>query len=56
MVGSRSEPFFHSGAKAVAALLPQAQYRVLEGRDHSAVLMAPKDISAAMNGFFLGGR
>ena len=56
MVGSRSEPFFHAGAKAVAALLPHAQYRALEGRDHSAVLMAPKDISAAVSEFFLGGR
>ena len=52
MVGGKSEPFFHSGAKALAALLPHAQYRSLEGRDHSAILMAPKAIAAAVTEFF----
>lgn len=52
MAGSRSEPFFHSGAKALCSLLPHAQYRALEGRDHSAILMAPQDIATAVNSFF----
>jgi pimeloyl-ACP methyl ester carboxylesterase len=53
MVGGKSEAFFHAGAKALAGLLPNAQYRSLEGRDHSAVMMAPKDIAAAVTGFSL---
>ena len=40
-VGSRSEVFFHTGARALAASLPQGTYRSLDGRDHSAVLFAP---------------
>jgi pimeloyl-ACP methyl ester carboxylesterase len=53
MVGGKSEAFFHTGAKALAELLPDAQYRSLEGRDHSAVMMAPKDIAAAIEEFVL---
>lgn len=53
MVGSKSEAFFHTGARALASLLPRAQYQCLEGRGHGAVLMAPKDIAAAASGFFL---
>jgi pimeloyl-ACP methyl ester carboxylesterase len=51
-VGSKGEPFFHSGAKALVGLLASAQYRSLEGLDHSAVLMAPQQIAAAMREFF----
>jgi pimeloyl-ACP methyl ester carboxylesterase len=53
MVGGRSEAFFHTGAKALVASLPHARYRVLEGRDHSAILMASQDIAAAVDEFFL---
>jgi hypothetical protein len=53
MVGSRSEAFFHTGARALAGLLADAQYRALEGRDHSAVVMAPKALAAEIAGFFL---
>ena len=53
MVGGKSEAFFHTGAKALVSLLLHAQYRSLEGRDHSAVLMAPQAIAAAMGEFFL---
>jgi pimeloyl-ACP methyl ester carboxylesterase len=56
MVGSKSEAFFHNGAKALADLLPNAQYRALEGRDHSAVFLAPKAIAAAAAQFFLVGK
>jgi pimeloyl-ACP methyl ester carboxylesterase len=53
MVGSKSEAFFHTGAQALAGLLSNAQYRSLAGRGHSAVMMAPKDIAAAVSEFFL---
>jgi pimeloyl-ACP methyl ester carboxylesterase len=53
VVGSKSEAFFHSGAKALTEILPNAQYRSLEGQSHSAVLMAPKAIADAMEQFFL---
>jgi pimeloyl-ACP methyl ester carboxylesterase len=56
MVGSKSEPFFHNGAKSLAAILPNAQYRSLEGRSHSAVLMAPQSIAAAVEQFFLNAK
>lgn len=52
-VGSKSEPFFHNGAKAVAGMLPHAQYRSLEGLDHSAVLMAPQALATEIERFFL---
>jgi pimeloyl-ACP methyl ester carboxylesterase len=55
MVGGKSEAFFHSGAKALVDLLPDARYGSLEGRDHSAVLMAPKDIAIAVSGFMKEG-
>ncbi len=50
--GSRGEPFFHSGAKALVACLPAAKYRSLEGLDHSAVLMAPQTLAAAIRESF----
>jgi len=56
VVGGQSEPFFHLGAKALTETLPIAQYRSLEGRNHAAVLMAPKAIADAMQQFFLMGR
>lgn len=52
-VGSKSEPFFHDGAKALAKLLANAQYRSLEGRNHAAVLMASQSIADAVEQFFL---
>ena len=53
VVGSKSEAFFHTGAKALTNLLPDAQYRFLEGRDHSAVVMASKAIADEVEQFFL---
>jgi len=53
MVGSKSESFFHSGARSLADLLPDAQYRSLEGRDHSAVVMASKAIADEVEQFYL---
>jgi predicted 3-demethylubiquinone-9 3-methyltransferase (glyoxalase superfamily) len=52
-VGSESEPFFHSGAKALTEMLSHAQYRSLESLNHAAVVMAPKELADAMEQFFL---
>ncbi|MFN0103016.1 MAG: alpha/beta fold hydrolase [Bryobacteraceae bacterium] len=52
VVGSKAEAFFHNGAKALVGRLSAAQYRSLEGLDHSAVLMAPQELAAAMREFF----
>jgi pimeloyl-ACP methyl ester carboxylesterase len=52
MVGSRSEVFFHSGAKALAAILPHADYRSLEGGNHGSVLLGPKPLAGAVGQFF----
>jgi hypothetical protein len=51
----KSEPFFHNGAKALAAMLSHAQYRSLEGRNHAAVLMAPQALADAAGECFLDG-
>jgi pimeloyl-ACP methyl ester carboxylesterase len=53
MVGSKSEVFFHDGAKALADLIPSVQYASLEGRDHSAILMAAQALADAAAQFFL---
>lgn len=53
MVGGKSEAFFHTAAEALSNILPSAQYRSLEGRNHSAVLMAPRTIAEVMEEFFL---
>ncbi len=55
-VGSRSEPFFHAGARALVPLLAHANYRALDGRDHSAILMATKALSDEITPFFLSAR
>lgn len=53
VVGSKSEPFFHSGAKALVQILPKGQYGVLEGRDHSAILFATQALADSAAKFFL---
>ena len=53
VVGSKSEAFFHDGAKALVQILPNARYGVLEGRDHSAILMATQALADSANLFFL---
>jgi pimeloyl-ACP methyl ester carboxylesterase len=55
MVGGRSEAFFHSGAKALVGILPNAQYRSLDGGSHGALLIAPKALAAAVEQFLLTG-
>jgi pimeloyl-ACP methyl ester carboxylesterase len=46
MVGSRSEPFFHTGAKALAELQPTIEYVPLEGGHHGSAVMSPAVIAA----------
>jgi pimeloyl-ACP methyl ester carboxylesterase len=45
MVGSKSEPFFHSGARALAATVPSIRYEVLDGGHHGSPQMAPVGIA-----------
>lgn len=47
-VGAKSEPFFHTGAKALQTILPATQYQSLAGLDHGAILMAPKELATAI--------
>ena len=56
MVGGKSEPHFHSGARALAGALPNVQYQSLAGAHHGSVVMAPKAIASAVQGFFLDRR
>ena len=47
--GGESEPFFHSGAQAIARLLPNAEHRIVEGQSHA---VTPAAIAALMTDFF----
>ena len=53
MVGGASPAWLHHAGQAIAAALPRCKTRILEGRDHSAVMTAPVDIATTMYGFFL---
>jgi pimeloyl-ACP methyl ester carboxylesterase len=52
-VGSRSEPFFHTGAEALVQILPVAEYQSLVGLNHGALLMAPKTLANNVQDFLL---
>jgi pimeloyl-ACP methyl ester carboxylesterase len=43
IAGAETEPFFHSGARALVANLPNAEYRILAGQGHAVdpVALAP---------------
>lgn len=49
ITGEKSEPFFHSGAKALVNDLLNAQHRILEGQDHA---VAPKALAPVLVEFF----
>lgn len=51
-VGGRSEPFFHSGAKALTEILPHAEYRLLKGMNHGAVLLSSKALGQEVSEYF----
>jgi hypothetical protein len=40
IAGGNSEPFVHHAAQALAGILPNAHYRILEGQDHNAAAEA----------------
>lgn len=52
MVGSKSEVFFHTGAKALTGVLPGAEYRSLEGGNHGSVLLGPGALANEVEQFF----
>jgi pimeloyl-ACP methyl ester carboxylesterase len=49
--GGDSEPFFHDAARALVALLPRAEHRILEGQSHA---VAPAAVASLMIDFFTG--
>jgi pimeloyl-ACP methyl ester carboxylesterase len=49
VVGGNSESFFHSGAQALVAGLPNAKYEVLPGQDHA---VAPAALAPVLAKFF----
>jgi pimeloyl-ACP methyl ester carboxylesterase len=51
ITGGNSETFFHTGAKALVDVLPDARHRVLEGQDHA---VAPDAIAPMLVAFFKG--
>ena len=52
-VAGKSEPFFHNGAKALAGMLPSANYGSLTGLHDGALLMSPATLSKDVRDFFL---
>lgn len=54
MAGGNSPEFMHNGAQALAALLPKAQYRKLDGLDHGAAVMAPDALAPVLVEFLKG--
>jgi pimeloyl-ACP methyl ester carboxylesterase len=55
VVGSRSEAFFHSGAKELVRVLPDGHYASLDGGNHGALLLAPKVLAHAVQRFLQSG-
>lgn len=45
LVGSKSGPFFHSGAKALAEAVPSIRYEALDGAHHGSPQMSPAGIA-----------
>ena len=52
-VGSKSEPFFHSGAKGLVQIVPSAEYQTLAGLNHGALLLAPSALGKDVEEFLL---
>jgi pimeloyl-ACP methyl ester carboxylesterase len=51
MTGGNSETFFERGARSLVNLLPNAQYRTLEGQDHA---VSPQALAPVLVEFFSG--
>lgn len=52
LTGEKSEAFFHTGAQALAEVLPNAQHRILKDQHHGSVVMSPKVVAAEITQFF----
>lgn len=52
IVGSKSEPFFHTGAQALASAVPSLRYETLEGGHHGSPQMSPAGIADRIIGEF----
>lgn len=52
MDGAKSEERLRSAAAALAALLPNAEHRTLEGQSHAAPVMNPKSMAPLVADFF----
>ena len=51
LVGGDSEPFFLTGANALAELLPDVTVEVLPGQDHAAFWTSPDAVAASIRAF-----
>jgi pimeloyl-ACP methyl ester carboxylesterase len=49
ITGEKTEPFFHSGAKALVGVLPHAHHRILQGQAHA---VDPKALAPVLIEFF----
>lgn len=54
LTGGRSQKFFHNGADALAAVLPDGRHEVLKGQGHGVVLMNPKALRPQFDAFVQG--
>jgi pimeloyl-ACP methyl ester carboxylesterase len=52
MDGAKSEERLRSAAVALAALLPNAEHRTLDGQGHAAPVMNPKSVAPLVADFF----
>lgn len=48
VVGSRSEPFFHAGARSLADVAPSIEFEVLDGGHHGTPMMSPAPLVERM--------
>lgn len=51
LTGSKSEHFFHAGARTLAAALPDAEAKILPGLHHGSVAMGAKALAEAIAEF-----
>lgn len=51
LVGANSEPFFHTGANALAQIVPNVTVETLPDQDHAAFWMAPDAVTPSIRTF-----
>ena len=52
LTGGKSEAFFHTGADALAEVLPNAKHRSLKDQHHGSVVMSPNVVASEITQFF----